>query len=332
VVLLHAGDRILPELSKAVGQFAERLLAKRHVEIRLNTRLAGATAEGAILDTGEKIFTKTLVATVPAGPHPLVADLDCEKVNGKILVNEHLELAGRPGIWALGDCAWIPDPGSSTGNSPPTAQYAVREAKCVAANIAARVRGGEPKVFRFSALGLAAALGHHSAVAEILGVKVWGILAWFVWRGIYWSKLPGFERKLRVGVDWLLDVILPADIVQIKTGRSRTLSQEHFGPGEIVFREGDHGDRVYLIVAGEVEVLRETNGETEVVAKLHAGECFGEMALLRDSPRNASIRAITEVDVLSVYRDDFQTLMSHLPGLHEIFDKLVAARVRSPSD
>lgn len=331
VILLHSGDRILPELSKDVGRFAERLLQKRHVDIRLQTRLAGATGEGAILENGEKIPTKTLVATVPAGPHPLLADLRCKKENGRLVVNEYLELPEYEGVWALGDCASIPD-ARSGGNCPPTAQYAVREAKCVATNIAASVRGSAKKQFRFSSIGLAAALGHRSAVAEILGVKVWGILAWFVWRTIYWSKLPGVERKLRVGVDWFLDLILPPDIVQIKTDRSPSLSQEHFGAGEIIFRQGDHGDRVYLIVNGQVEVVREEHGIETVVARLSAGECFGEMALLSDAPRNAGIRAVGEVDVLSVYRSDFRTLLDHLPGLRDIFDKLMASRSRRAAD
>jgi NADH dehydrogenase len=331
MVLVHSGDRILPELSKDVGAFAERLLRRRHVEVRLQTRLAGATAEGAVLVGGEKILTKTLVATVPAGPHPLLAELPCEKVNGRILVDGNLELLAYPGVWALGDCAWISQPRSG-GSCPPTAQYAVGESKCVAANVAATIRGTAKKRFNFSSLGMAAALGHRSAVAEIAGIKVWGILAWFVWRTIYWTKLPGIERKLRVGVDWFLDLVLPPDIVQIKTARSPTLSQEHFGPGEIVFREGDHGDRVYLLVSGEVEVFHEINGRLDVIATLRPGECFGEMALLSDAPRNAGIRAVGEVDVLSVYRDDFQTLLSHLPGLREIFDNLMASRTRGAAD
>jgi NADH dehydrogenase len=331
VILVHSGDRILPELSVDVGRFAERLLKKRHVDIRLKTRLTGATAEGAILENGDKIKAKTLVATVPAGPHPLVAALPCRKEGGRIIVNEHLELPDYPGVWALGDCAWIPDTRSG-GSSPPTAQYAVREAKCVANNIAASIRGREKKRFHFSSLGMSAALGHRTAVAEFLGIKIWGVLAWFVWRTIYWTKLPGIERKLRVGVDWFLDLILPPDTVQIKTGRSQTLSEEHFGPGEIVFRQGDHGDRVYVVVHGELEVLRQEDGHEELIAKLHAGEVFGEMALLTDAPRSASIRAVDEVDVLSVYRDDFRTLLDHMPGLREIFDKLMASRLGRAAD
>jgi NADH:ubiquinone reductase (H+-translocating) len=329
VILLHSGDRILPELSYDVGVFAYRLLQRRGVIVRLNTRLAGATAEGAILENGTKMPAKTLVATVPSGPHPLLAELACKKIGGRILVNEKLELPEFPGVWALGDCAWIPN-ARGEACCPPTAQYAVREAKSVARNIAATIRGTEKKQFRFASIGMSAALGHRSAVAEILGVKVWGILAWFIWRTIYWSKLPGIERKLRVGVDWFLDLILPPDIVQIKTARSRTLNQEHFGPGEMVFRQGDHGDRVYLIVKGEVEILKEVNGCETVVTKLCSGECFGEMALINSAPRIASVRAVGEVDVLSVYREDFQTLLTHLPGLREIFDNLMAARTGTP--
>ena len=331
VILLHSGDRILPELSYDVGVFAYRLLQKRGVHIRFNTRLAGATAEGAILEPGEKMPARTLVATVPAGPHPLIAGLPCQKTQGRILVNDRLEVPDYPGVWALGDCAWIPD-SREGGSCPPTAQYAVREAKCVARNIAASMNGGELKRFRFSSIGMSAALGHRSAVAEILGVKIWGILAWIIWRTIYWAKLPGIERKLRVGVDWFLDLILPPDIVQIKTARSRTLNQEHFGPGEIVFREGDHGDRVYLIVKGEVDVVQESGGRPQILARLCAGECFGEMALLTDAPRNATIRAVGDLDVLSVYREDFQTLLMHLPGLRQIFDNLMTQRKRGAAD
>ena len=325
VILLHSGDRILPELSVDVGNFAERLLRKRGIEIRLRTRLAGATGEGAVLDSGEKIPTKTLVATVPSGPHPRVAELSCKKQGGRIVVDEYLQMPGHEGVWALGDCAWIPDARANAG-CPPTAQYAVREARCVAENIKASIRGGQKKRFRFSSIGMSAALGHRSAVAEVFGIKIWGILAWFFWRTVYWSKLPGIERKLRVGVDWFLDIILPADIVQIKTGRSQTLSEEHFGPGEMIFRQGDHGDRVYLIVNGNVEVLRQENGRDTVIAQLRPGDCFGEMALLSDAPRNAGIRAAGEVDVLSVYREDFHTLLNHLPGLRPIFDKLMEER------
>jgi len=326
IILLHAGDRILPELSEELGRFAEKLLQRRKVEVRFKTRLAGASAEAALLAGGEKIPTKTLVATVPVGPHPLLDALPCKKEKGRIVVNEYLEVPDHPSVWALGDCAWIPDP-KTGGGYPPTAQYAVREAKCAAANIRAAIQGGEKKKFSFSALGMDGVLGHRSAVADVLGVKLSGFPAWVLWRAIYWWKLPGFERKFRVGVDWLLDMILPKDIVQVKTGRSESISQEHYEPGEIIFRQGDVGDRVYVLIRGEVEVVRQEAGGERVLAKLGPGDCFGEMALLRDEPRSATIRALSRVDALSIYRRDFEVLTDHVPGMHQIFEQLMLERL-----
>src|SRR5262249_55522330 len=169
VVLLHAGPLILPELPASLARFAQGLLMKRGVEIRLNVRLHGATADAALLEGGERIGTRTLVSTVPSMPNPLVAALDCKKERGRIVVDRHLELPDHPGVWAVGDCAWIVD--AKTGEaSPPTAQHATREARCVAENIAASLRGTVKHTFSFRALGKMGSLGHRSAVAEVFGL------------------------------------------------------------------------------------------------------------------------------------------------------------------
>jgi len=181
---------------------------------------------------------------------------------------------------------------------------------------------------------MAAALGHRSAVAELFGkIKLSGFLAWLFWRAIYWTKLPGFERKFRVGVDWFLDMVLPKDIVQIKTGRSHSISEEHYQAGETIFRQGDVGDRVYSLISGEVEVIREDGGKVKVLAKLGPGDCFGEMALLSDEPRNAGIRAASNVDTVSIYRRDFQELLHHVPGMREIFERVMNEHLgKDPTD
>jgi NADH dehydrogenase len=323
VVLLHMGDLILPELGPELGGFADKLLRRRKVEIRYGTRLEGATAEAALLPDGEKLPTKTLIATVPSGPHPLCVDLPCKKERGRIVVNEYLEVPDFPGVWALGDCAWIPDL-KTDGICPPTAQYAVREGKIVANNIMAAIQGGKKKQFEFTALGMAGALGHHSAVAQLFGkINLSGILAWLFWRAIYWAKLPGLERKFRVGIDWFLDGILPKDIVQIKTGRSHSIAYERYGAGEVIFRQGDVGDRVYSLVSGEVEVVEQLDGTEKILARLSPGEFFGEMALINDEPRVAAVRAVTNVDVLIIYRQDFEALLDHVPGMKQIFNQVM---------
>ena len=327
VVLLHAGPVILPELPESLGRFAQDLLMKRGVEIRFNTRLAGATADAALLAGGERIATRTLVSTVPSGPNPLVAALACQKDRGRIVTDAHLELPDYPGVWAVGDCAHIVD--SRTGQpSPPTAQHATREARCVAENIAASLRGTAKRGFAFKALGKMGSLGHRSAVAEVFGVKLSGFLAWWLWRTIYLMKLPGLDRKIRVAVDWTLDLLLPADIVQLRTDRSVGIRREHFEPGEVIFEEGGHGDWLYIVVDGEVEVLKRVPGASAMsIRRLGPGECFGEIALLGDHVRTATTRSVTAVNLLAVDREAFEALFSTLPPLRTFFERLIEDRM-----
>lgn len=329
VVLLHAGPLILPELSENLGRFAQTLLQRRGVEIRLNTRLGGATAESALLEGGERIPTKTLVSTVPAAPNPLVAALPCKKERGRIVVNKYLEAVDCPGVWALGDCAWVVDH-KTWQPCPPTAQHATRQAACLAKNLVASLRGEPKQAFSFQALGKLASLGHRSAVAEVFGVKLSGFIAWLLWRTIYLMKLPGLDRKLRVATDWFLDLVLPPDIVQLKLDKTTSLCREHFEPHEIIFRQGDRGDRLYVIVEGEVELFQEASGQPpHLLARLGAGECFGEMALVNDKPRMASARSITRANLLSVDRHAFSELFLHHPPLRRMFQSLIDERQRA---
>jgi NADH dehydrogenase len=326
VVLLHAGGLILPELPRSLAEFAQRLLRKRGVEVLLNTRLAGATADAALLEGGDRIATRTLVSTVPSGPNPLVAMLPVKKDRGRILVDAHLEVPEHPGLWAVGDCAAIRD--ARTGEfCPPTAQHATRQAACAAQNIAATLRGAPRKAFSFKALGKMGSLGRRSAVAEIFGVKLSGFVAWWLWRTIYLMKLPGLDRKLRVATDWTLDLVLPPDIVQLKTERALGVRREYFEPGQVVFRQGDRGDRLYVVTEGEVEVMRTVPGGGEqFLRRLGAGECFGEIALVSDTPRSATVRAVKATNVLAVDREAFQAMFASLPPLRGFVEQLIASR------
>ena len=170
-------------------------------------------------------------------------------------------------------------------------------------------------------------LGHRSAVAEVFGVKMSGLLAWWLWRTVYLMKLPGFDRKLRVATDWTLDLVLPPDIVQLKTDKPVGMRREHFEPDEIVFREGDRGDWLYVVVDGEVEVVKEVPGRGQaLLRRLGPGECFGEIALVSDRARSATVRSVTGVNLLAVDREAFQTLFSSLPPLRGFFEQLIEAR------
>jgi len=330
VILLHAGTLILPELPEDLGRFAQKLLLRRGVEIRLNTRLAGATSESALLEGGEQIRTKTVVSTVPSAPNPLVVALPCKKERGRIVVNKFLEVLDHPGVWAIGDCAWIVDQ-NTWQPCPPTAQHATRQANCVANNIVASLRSGKKQPFAFQALGKLASLGHRSAVADLMGVKLSGFVAWLVWRVIYLMKMPDLDRKFRVLTDWFLDLLLPRDIVQLKTERSASCARAHFEPNEVIFHEGDLGDRLFIVIDGEVEIVREDSGIGEhLLARLGPGACFGEMALVNDKPRMATARTLTAVNVLTVDREAFNALFAYHSPLRHLFQQLI--KDREPND
>jgi NADH dehydrogenase len=142
------------------------------------------------------------------------------------VVNECLEVPGWPGVWALGDCAATPD--KTTGRPyPPTAQHALRQGRVLGQNIAAAIRGTAKRAFVFATIGQLAAIGRRTGVAKILGFKFSGFVAWWLWRTIYLSKLPRLEKKLRVTLDWTLDLVFSKDLVQFMPLRSRSLSATH---------------------------------------------------------------------------------------------------------
>lgn len=224
-VLVHSGGVILPELDPALGRYAARKLAQRGVEIHLGVRVASMDEGRVTLSNGLVLPARTLVWTAGTAPHPLVAGLPCAKQAGRILVDEYLRVAEWPGVWALGDGACVPD--ARTGMpSPPTAQHALRQGRLVARNITAAVRGGALRPFAFGSLGQLAALGRRTGVAQILGLRFSGFVAWWLWRTIYLLKLPRLEKKLRVMLDWSLDLVFSKDLVQFETIRSHGVSHE----------------------------------------------------------------------------------------------------------
>jgi len=216
LVLIHSGPRILPEVSESLSTYALDKLRRRGVEVLLNTRVRRCTAYAIQLSSGGEILTQTFVWAAGTAPSPLLDQLDIPRVKGgRVEVEATLAVRGRPCLWAIGDSAAVPDLVTG-GLCPPTAQFAVRQARLLAENIGATLRQQEPRPFRFKGLGLLAGLGRRSAVAEILGMRFSGFFAWWLWRSIYLMKLPGFERKLRVALDWTLDLFFARDIVYLR--------------------------------------------------------------------------------------------------------------------
>ncbi|MCB1110599.1 MAG: FAD-dependent oxidoreductase, partial [Chlamydiia bacterium] len=329
VILVHSKDRLMErEMPESLGTYAAKLLMRRGVEIRFNCHLKAATPEEAVLDTGERIPSKTVISTVPSSPNPLIEGLPLNLVKGKIVADATMQVEGKKNLWSIGDCAAIPHL-AGEGICPPTAQFAIREAKVLAYNIAATLNGKSKKEFRFKALGMMGALGHQSAVAELFGIfKFSGICAWLLWRMIYWLKLPGIDRKIKVALSWILDTMIPIEAVQIKAAPNQGIAQLHFETDEIIFHEGDVGDYLYIIVSGEVEVFITRQGTKKLIAKLGKGEYFGEMALLNQRSRLATVRCLSPVDVLALRKSDFGVLISNFQELRKNFEQTEKTRRR----
>ncbi|MEW5848546.1 MAG: FAD-dependent oxidoreductase [Myxococcota bacterium] len=336
-VLIHSQDTLLQEMPPALGKAAQRILEKRGIQMVLKDRVRSASPDRVYLQSGKVIPTRTFVCTVGNAPNPVAKAVMAKggfteaTVKGKgagIFATERtLQCVGKPGYWAVGDCAGIPAP-SGEGFCPPTAQFAIREARTCARNIVAAVDGKPGEEFRFKALGSLASLGKRSAVADIMGLKLTGFPAWFAWRTIYLMKLPGLVRQARVALDWTLDLFFPRDITQLQVFRNDRLRMHHHEPGEIIIRKGQVGREFYMIAKGEVEVFLpdEDGGGEKVLARLSARDVFGERALLEDAPRNACVRAATAVDVLVMSRADFRSVVAQFPVLEEHFHQLLKER------
>jgi NADH dehydrogenase len=213
IVLVEATDAILPELGSKLGSYARAKLVDRGVEFLMNTAVKGVSNQEVTLSNGTVLKTDTLVWTAGVSPNPLLDMLTCPKDRGRLITNKFLEVESLSGVWTLGDCAAVPDP--ATGKAcPPTAQHALRQGKVLAHNIVTTIHGGRREPFTFKTIGALATIGKRTGVARIMGVNFSGFIAWWLWRTIYLSKLPRFEKKIRVALDWLLDLWFSKDLVQ----------------------------------------------------------------------------------------------------------------------
>jgi NADH dehydrogenase len=218
VVLIHGGPAILPELGEALGVYTQEKLRKRQVEIKLKTRVT-AYADGAVhCDDGEAVAADILVWAGGVSPSPILKDTPFDLQRGRVVVESTLEVPRFPGVWAVGDCAAIIDP-TSKNPYPPTAQHALREGRRAAKNICARLNGERASPFLYKAPGQLAAIGRRTGVARIFGLKFSGVVGWVLWRTVYLMKLPRLEKKIRVGLRWVLDVVFERDLAQYINAR-----------------------------------------------------------------------------------------------------------------
>ena len=225
MVLVNSGGRILPEVTEKLSEFALQKLRKNGVEVILNTRVIDITARSVKLNDGTNISTQTIIWAGGGKPSPLLSALSCEHdKSGRIVTNNFLEVVGHTEtIMALGDCACITDP--HTGKPyPPTAQHALRQGKIAAINLISTIKdqGNGKKTFDYKTKGVMTLIGRRNGVGILLGYKVHGFTAWWFWRSYYLLNLPTVEKKLRVMVDWFIDLFFKRDVTRLKTPTEET--------------------------------------------------------------------------------------------------------------
>ena len=258
VILVHSGPVILPELGEALGRYTQKVLTGRGVDIRLNTRVKGVTEENVSLVDSSSIPTRNLVWTAGTAPSPLIFSLPCMKAGGRLLVDQFLRVPDWPNLWAVGDCAFVPDMRNPVKSHPPTAQHAMREGKIVAQNIVAALADRPLKSFSFRTIGLLASIGRRMGVARIFGFNFSGFFAWWLWRTVYLSKLPGLDKKIRVAFDWTLDLLFPKDVCAVYDLDDHGRNFRRLGQGKKTVRIKDD----YQSAARELVAWSRGNGLT----------------------------------------------------------------------
>ncbi len=224
MVLIEAGRALMPDLPPQMGRYTMRNLQRRKVELIIGDGVKAIDADGIVLGSGRRLPTANVVWSAGVRPSPVMRDLPGieHARNLGIITQRDMSVIGRSNVWAVGDCAWIPTKDEAqqsdrNGWYPQTAQHALREGPALADNIIATIRGEPTRPFVFHSLGTMASLGARRGVAAFPGGFVLtGFLAWALWRTYYLLRLPGWDRRVRVALDWTLGLIFPRDIAEIR--------------------------------------------------------------------------------------------------------------------
>ena len=317
MVLLQRGARIVPEFQHdSLSEFALRKLRKNGLDVRLHTDVKEVTARYLRLGTGERLDTGLTVCAVGAAPVALIKRIGLPLERGRLKTEPDMRVAGSANVWAFGDCAAVPNAWNAK-ISPPTAQFALRQAEQVAANIIRVQRGAATKPFRFRPQGLLATIGHHNGVAEIYSLKFSGRFAWFLWRTVYLIKIPTIGRKLNVVLDWTWDMFFKPNAVQLRVSQQERFKQVHYATGDFVYRKGEPAVAFFVVKNGSAGLYMDEAAGAPLI-EWTKGDHFGEMAFLESANQPTyleSVKAETPLDLVVLERADFNALAESLGAL-----------------
>lgn len=330
VTVIHAEQEILPELPPELGRFARERMCRAGVRFRLSARAGAVTPNGVHLEDGEKVAAATVVCTIGNAPCALVQQLPFDLERGRIPVAEDLGVAGQKGVWAVGDCALAVN--QHTGEvAPPTAQIAESQGEQVADNILRTLRAEATRAFRHKPAGALAGIGSRSGVGQIYGVRVSGLLAWWLWRSTYLIKLPSLVQKLKVGLEWAWEMVFPRDINFFQPARSLPVKPVFFRQDELVLEPGCAADQFYIVKCGQcvLEEAREGTSARRLLV-IGPGEIIGRPTLESYGDSDAlHIRALEDMELVRV-SEDFLSNVSTL--LKPVQSAIRRAIVRNQDD
>ena len=316
VIAVDILTRVLPTFNDRLAQRVLDRMRKRGIELRLGVGIKEATASAIVLADGSRIETRSIIATVGIGTNPLVRGMPVELQRGRIPCDPFCRVPGWPGVYAVGDNAAVPDPGSGQPYGA-MVMVAFGEGAQAARNILADVRGQPPEPCRPTRFGEVALLSRRYGVAQVRGIALHGWPASVVSRGLFLSFMPTWRRRLALALHWMGSALLPDHLTPLPLGRSNTVIPMRFGAGEAIVREGDMSGRFYIITSGQVAVVQQVDGKERLIRRLGPGDHFGEIALLGNRRRTATVRTVTDTSVLSLAQQDFAALVEHLPALQD---------------
>jgi NADH dehydrogenase len=322
MVMIQLDKRVLPELPERLSAYTLKQLEKRGIEVWLNTGIHSATQQAVYTNDGRSLNTRTIVTTIGNGPSEFVKSLPLTLQRGRIEVNRQLQVTGLENVWAIGDAALVPlnEDTQNPAYAPPTAQFASAQAKTLAANIVRQTRSQKLLPFSFKAAGIMASLGGNRGAAEIYGKRVTGLLAWLIWRAAYLGMLPGIATRIRVGLDWLFDYVMPRTIVYLGESDKPATRYMDFSKDEVVQHANEVPAGFYIVLSGSLkQELVAADGST-VTHHLQEGSSWGARALKEDRLTHGKITALEDTRLLLVRRDDFRRLRDAYKPFNELLD------------
>jgi NADH dehydrogenase len=317
-IIIQRGDRLLQEMPEKLGLYTAKQLKKRGATIMLGTGIESASATTVSTDKGDVIPTMTIVTTIGNGPSEFIKTLPFEQNRGKLLTTPYLQLKGYDNIWALGDIAAIPLKNNPSSYAPPTAQFAVQEAKILAHNLSAYTKGKNLSAFSYNPKGMMASLGAYKGVVQFGSIRITGLLAWLLWRALYIGMLPHFSTRLRVALNWLFDYFMPRTIVQMAHAESSAIKRAHYRKGEIVYERGELVPGFFIVMSGTFKLSIQTKNGPVIEKKLCKGDHGADQVIRASSLSVGKLEALEKGELLFINRNDFTQLCEAIPviGAH----------------